>query len=64
MSGSRDLEGVGCQIAHFSANYNGAAEVAVCVGGVCPLSMVVEREDRCERAGLETWKVSMAALMR
>ena len=32
--------------------------------GFCPLSMVVEREDRCEQAGLETWKVSMAALMR
>ena len=47
----------------MSAEQRGAAmgdEVAVHVDGVFPLPMGMEREDRCERTGLQTWKGCMA----
>ncbi|EJK76818.1 hypothetical protein THAOC_01398, partial [Thalassiosira oceanica] len=41
----------GCWSAQISAEQWGAAvkedEVAICVHGVCPLPMGMEREDRC-----------------
>ena len=49
-----DLESsasLGCWIAQISAERWGAArgdEVVVCVDGVFPLPMGMEREDRCE----------------
>ena len=51
-------------MAQISDRQRGAAmevEVAIRVHGVFPLPMGMEREDRCEGAGLRTHKGSKAA---
>ena len=56
-----------CENAQISAERRGTAmevEVAIGVHGVFPLPMGIEREDRCEWAGLWTWKGSTASETR